>query len=93
MTHSTKGVVRRITAVITGLFLVSALHAQVSDREAQMSFGAKERNVFRHLDVGVSVGSTGLGLDLSTHVTDYVRVRAGVDFTPHIAFPMSFSLQ
>ena len=58
-----------------------------------MSFGAKERNVFRHLDIGVSVGSTGLGLDLSTHVTDYLRVRAGVDFTPHIAFPMSFSLQ
>ena len=93
MTHSTRGVVRRITTVIIGLFFVSAIHAQDSDREAQMSFGAKERNVFRHLDIGVSVGSTGLGLDLSTHVTDYLRVRAGVDFTPHIAFPMSFSLQ
>lgn len=93
MTHSTKGVVRRITAVIIGLFFVSAIHAQVSDSETQISLKPKDNNVFRHLDLGVSVGTTGLGLNLSTHVTDYVRIRTGVDFTPHIAFPMSFSLQ
>lgn len=52
-----------------------------------------DNNIFRHADVGVSVGTTGLGIDLSTHISDYVRVRAGLDFTPHIAFPMSFSLQ
>ncbi len=50
-------------------------------------------NIFRHLDVGASVGTTGIGFDVSTHITDHVRVRAGLDFTPHISFPMSFSLQ
>ncbi|MCM1076179.1 MAG: hypothetical protein NC411_02320 [Bacteroides sp.] len=52
-----------------------------------------DNNVFRHLDAGLSIGSTGIGIDLSSHIGDHVRVRAGVDFTPHIAFPMSFSLQ
>lgn len=53
----------------------------------------KDRNIFSKLNIGVGVGTTGIGLTLSTNITDYVRVRAGFDFTPHFRVPMSFSLQ
>ena len=54
---------------------------------------ARAHNVFNHLEGGVSIGSTGIGINLATSLTDHMRVRAGVDFTPHFAVPMSFSLQ
>lgn len=49
-------------------------------------------NIFRHFDLGVQAGTTGIGIDLSTHITDHVRLRVGGDFMPHISVPMSFSL-
>lgn len=54
---------------------------------------AADRNVFNHLEGGVAVGSTGIGIDVATPVTRHLRLRAGVDFTPHISFPMSFGLE
>lgn len=54
---------------------------------------AQNNNIFRHMDVGVSVGTAGLGLDVATNVTDYVRLRTGVSYTPHFNVPMHFSLQ
>ena len=53
----------------------------------------KTHNIFTQLEVGAGIGTTGIGVNVATNVTDYVRVRAGVDFTPHIRVPMSFSLQ
>lgn len=71
--------------IATALILSSAI--------AQAQTYSVDNNIFRHLDVGVSLGTTGIGLDLSTHISDYVRIRAGVDVTPHFDLPMSFSLQ
>jgi hypothetical protein len=50
------------------------------------------RNVFNRFDLGVSLGTTGIGIDLSTNVTNWVRLRAGVDYMPKFTVPMSFSI-
>jgi hypothetical protein len=34
----------------------------------------------------------GIGIDLSTNVTNWVRLRAGVDYMPEFSVPMSFSI-
>lgn len=52
----------------------------------------KRNDVFNHLDVGVSIGSTGVGLDLSTSLTKFGRIRAGVDWLPRFTMPLTFSL-
>ena len=49
-------------------------------------------NIFNHLSAGLTVGSTGVGLDVSTHVTDWVRLRAGIDWMPKFAVPFNFSV-
>lgn len=38
---------------------------------------SNRNGVFNHLDVAFTVGTTGLGFDLATPVTDWVRLRAG----------------
>ena len=45
-----------------------------------------DRNIFNHMDVGISLGSTGIGLDVSTNVTDWVRLRAGIDYMLSLQF-------
>lgn len=43
-------------------------------------------NIFTHLGASLGVGTTGISLDLSTNITDYVGVRAGVDFIPQVKY-------
>lgn len=42
------------------------------------------KNCFNHLSVGISLGTTGIGIDAAMPICDYVQVRAGVDFMPNI---------
>lgn len=72
-----------IKPVLTSLVLLSAT----------VLFAQTDSTIFRHWWAGVSVGTTGLGIDVSSHVTGFVRVRAGFDFTPHINVPMWFGLE
>lgn len=43
-----------------------------------------DSNLFNHLAVGVSAGTTGIGIDAAMPIGNYVQVRAGVDFMPDI---------
>lgn len=70
-----------------------AVSAQSSQATSQSVTVKNDRNIFSHLELGIGVGTTGIGIDVATHITDHLRVRAGVDFTPHFRVPMSFSLQ
>ena len=83
---------RSLSALIVAV-QAATLTAQTAASAGQPQVINADRNIFSHLEVGVGVGTTGIGIDLATHITDHLRVRAGVDFTPHIKVPMSFSLQ
>lgn len=48
--------------------------------------------VFNKLDLALNVGTTGLGLELATPVTEWVKLRAGVDWVPPFTVPMSFDI-
>lgn len=52
----------------------------------------QDNNVATSLDVGLEIGSMGIGLELKTPVTKWVDVRAGVDWMPPFKVPMSFNL-
>lgn len=45
---------------------------------------AYDSNLFNHLAIGVSAGTTGIGIDAAMPIGNYVQVRAGVDFMPNI---------
>ena len=49
--------------------------------------------VFNHLDLSLTAGTTGIGLDVASPVGDYVRLRAGFSIMPRIHKDMRFEIQ
>lgn len=89
-------ITKLLPGALTALYIAASalsLSAQSTDAKALDVTDTQSRNVFSKLELGAGIGTTGINLNLATNITDYVRVRAGVDFTPHIRVPMSFSLQ
>lgn len=52
----------------------------------------KRHNIADHLDVGIDIGSMGVGIEVKTPVTRWAQVRAGVVWMPRFTVPMSFNL-
>ena len=40
----------------------------------------REHNIFQHLDASLTLGTTGIGLDVSSPITDMFQLRAGFSF-------------
>ncbi len=66
---------KKISLLIAGIALFCAPQAQ-----------AQDDNIFKHFGVGVGVGLTGITIDASTMITDYVGVRAGIDIFPGLSY-------
>lgn len=60
--------------------------------EAQLSKWCKDHDVATNLDIAVTVGTGGLGLEVATPVTRWARLRTGVEWVPNIKVPMNFDL-
>lgn len=43
-------------------------------------------------DLGITLGSTGVGVELSAMPTSFMRVRTGVDFMPRFNVPLNFNV-
>ena len=48
---------------------------------------------FDHLDLSVTLGTSGIGFDLATPIGNYVQLRAGYEFMPQIHFPVDFPIE
>lgn len=48
---------------------------------------------FGHFDLGLSMGTTGYGLELSAPVASFAKVRTGFHYVPGIEVPMTFGIQ
>lgn len=52
-----------------------------------------QTKAFSYLDVGVTGGSMGLGVDVATPLCDYVRVRTGFTYMPHFSIKSDFAIE
>jgi len=52
-----------------------------------------DSKAFRHLDLGVSMGSTGIGVEVASPVSSVVRLRAGIDAMLRTTHNMHFDVQ
>ncbi len=51
-----------------------------------------DSKIFNHLDVGLTLGTTGFGLDLAMPATEWATVRAGVSYMPSFDVPLHLNL-
>ena len=79
-----------ITTVILGLAILTAATAQSTDksRETESSGAA-----FSKWNVGLTLGTTGVGIDVATPITEHVRARAGFSFMPKFDYNMNFGVE
>ncbi|MCR5779844.1 MAG: hypothetical protein K6G70_04800 [Bacteroidaceae bacterium] len=49
-------------------------------------------NIFKHYGLSVGFGLTGITIDASTMITDYVGVRAGADILPSLKYSADFEI-
>lgn len=52
----------------------------------------QQYNVLNNLELGVTAGTTGIGFEIASPVTEWAKVRAGFDFTPSFDVPMHFGI-
>ena len=50
-------------------------------------------NIFNHLDASVTLGTTGIGLEVASPVTNWAQLRLGYSFMPHFNHEMEFDIQ
>lgn len=51
------------------------------------------RNLFNHMDLGLSLSTTGIGADISMPAGDWVRLRAGFTYMPKFTLRSGFQVK
>ncbi len=57
-----------------------------------MSDSTKQRSLFNHLDLGVNIGTTGIGVDVTMPLAKRWDIRAGVSYTPSFDTPLHLGI-
>jgi hypothetical protein len=80
---------KKIVLAIMAACSISA--AQAQDSLSTESW-FKKNKVFQNLDISVTAGTTGIGIDVASKIGDYVQLRAGYEYMPRfhksIYFPV-----
>ena len=74
----------KIIVLALALMGTTVLQAQAQENTTQM---------FNHLDLGVTLGTTGIGLDAAMPVGNYVKLRAGFEVMPRFNYDMHFDVE
>ena len=65
---------------------LAAMAMALFSMPAQAQDKVEEFGIFDHLSAGLTLGTTGIGIDLSAPVTEYLQVRAGYNFCSGIKY-------
>ena len=87
-----KGIVGLLMACLSGTASAQYIPAYQPDsfavKAADVVYWHKG-NLLKHLEVSLTVGTSGVGLDLAVPLSQYVQVRAGYDYMPPIKLKYS----
>lgn len=89
----------KILALSMLLMPAAAFSQQATNQQTPIQKGAaslfksmNDNNVFNTIEIGANIGTTGLGLELASPMTDWAKLRVGFDWMPPFKIPMSFSM-
>lgn len=74
------------------LLLSAAAAIQAQDKKSLFTCMA-QKNILSHMDIGVNVGTVGVGIDVAVPVTNYVRIRAGYNYMPRFTIHSNFPIE
>ena len=78
-----------------GVFLsiISFSAALLAQEKQSLPSRLAQKGILNHMDVGVTAGTMGIGIDLAVPVTDYVRIRAGYSYMPRFTIKSNFPIE
>lgn len=87
---------KKFGVFLIALSLTTVMPAQdeTKDKQSITSLMA-EKGILNHMDIGVNVGTLGIGIDVAMPVGDYVRVRTGYNYIhiPRITLHSDFNIE
>lgn len=80
---------------ILGVFLsiLSLSTALLAQEKQSVTSLLAQKGILNHMDVGVTAGTMGIGIDLAVPVGDYVRIRAGYSYMPRFTINSNFRVE
>ena len=80
---------KRFGFIVVALLAASCAFAQTIEPSGDKG----DKNILNHLDGSVTLGTTGVGVDLAMPIGKMVQVRTGFNFFPHYEQTMHFGVQ
>ena len=77
---------KKIFSALTAVMAVTAMHVQAQNNKAVFE-------AFNHMDIGVTMGTTGLGIDIASPFGKYVQFRTGLEIMPRFEQSLHFDIQ
>ena len=84
--------------IVSVLFIINIVCVQAQNTAGTYygsgvyTTGTEDQSSFKHLDVAVTAGTTGIGAELAMPLSETVQVRAGFSVMPSIKVPMHFKV-
>lgn len=78
--------------VLSCAFLPFSISAQQTSGSKSLMHKMDEHNVLNSIELAANIGTTGLGLEVASPLTEWAKLRAGVDWMPPFTIPMTFSM-
>ena len=80
--------------LVLGLAATTVTAQEAAPHEVNAKGNEKnDRGLFNHLDVALSLGSSGIGVDFAMPVTSWVQLRMGYTYMPRFHYDMKFEIQ
>lgn len=83
---------KRIFTAIIGTACVVLPFAMKAEENSLIS-GMKANNVFNTVEIAANIGTTGLGLELASPMTEWAKLRVGFDCMPRFRRDMTFGVE
>lgn len=73
--------------------VVCMISTTVSAQYTNPKTALSKNKFFNHLDASITLGSTGVGIDLAAPIGNYLMVRTGFEYMPTFDYNTSFEIQ
>ena len=71
----------------------SSRNKNISTGEESGLFAQMKKNgILNTVEIAANIGTTGLGLELASPITEWTKLRVGFDWMPPFTIPMNFSM-
>lgn len=87
-----------LQALTSTLLLITCPTVAHAQSEISAPEPSKQESVFKRLGIlnkletGITLGTTGFGIEVASPVTEWAKVRVGASFMPHFSVPLHFGI-